>query len=75
MNFLIYAEKTLKRLLAKKFRKQLIMSLALPNSICFISSIGKNKIDKATERVRELRKQVDKGKIDLSAYEDMAEEF
>jgi len=37
----------------------------------FISSIGNRKLDESTRKVRELRKKVDKGKIDLSGYEDM----
>lgn len=40
----------------------------------FISSFGKNLTD-ATLEVEELRKKIDKGEIDLSGYEVMAEEF
>ena len=41
----------------------------------FISSIGKEKLNEATKKVHELRKKVDSGKIDLTKYEEMAEEF
>jgi hypothetical protein len=41
----------------------------------FISSFGKEKIDEATKKVSELRKKVGKGEIDLSKYEDMADDF
>ena len=41
----------------------------------FISSFGKEKLDESTKAVQELRKKVDSGKVDLSEYEDMAEEF
>ena len=37
--------------------------------------LPKKEVDEATKRVRELRHKVDSGKIDLSKYEDMAEEF
>lgn len=40
----------------------------------FISSFG-NKLTKATKEVEKLREKVDKGKVDLSKYEDMANEF
>ncbi len=39
----------------------------------FISSFGKEKLDKSTERVRELRARIDKGQVDLSIYEQMLE--
>jgi len=41
----------------------------------FISSFGKEKLDESTKAVQGLRKKVDSGKVDLSEYEDMAEEF
>ena len=41
----------------------------------FISSFGKEKLDESTKAVQELRKKVDSEKVDLSEYEDMAEEF
>lgn len=41
----------------------------------FISSMGKEKLDESTKSVQELREKVDSGKISLSKYEDMAEEF
>ncbi len=40
-----------------------------------ISLIGKEKINKATKKVNELREKADRGEIDLSKYEDMAEDF
>lgn len=39
----------------------------------FFSSFGKDKLNKSTEMVRELRAKVDKGQIDLSKYEQMLE--
>ncbi|MEK6875275.1 MAG: hypothetical protein AABX30_01180 [Nanoarchaeota archaeon] len=41
----------------------------------FVSSIGKDKIEESTEKVKKLREKVDSGKLDLSEYEDMAEDF
>lgn len=41
----------------------------------FISAFGKEKLDKCTKKIQELRKKVDKRIIDLSKYEAMAEEF
>ena len=41
----------------------------------FISSIGNKKLDESTRKVRELRKKVDKGKIELSSYEDMLNDY
>ena len=41
----------------------------------FIGSFGKRKLDESTKRVRELRKKVDAGKIDLSKYEDMFNDY
>jgi len=41
----------------------------------FLASFGKDKLDESTKKVRELRKQVDKGKIDLSEYEDTLEDY
>jgi len=40
----------------------------------FLSCIGKDKLNKATERVRELRRKVNNGEIILSKYEDMLNE-
>lgn len=37
----------------------------------FLGSLGKKKLDESTKMVRELRKKIDAGKIDLSKYEDM----
>jgi|WetSurMetagenome_2_1015567.scaffolds.fasta_scaffold74657_4 hypothetical protein len=41
----------------------------------FLGSFGKKELDKSTKRVRELRKKVDAGKIDLSKYEDMFDDY
>ena len=41
----------------------------------FISSSGKRKLNKITKEVQELRKKVDIGEVDLSEYENMAEDF
>ena len=41
----------------------------------FLASMGKKKLDQSTKKVRELRKKIDKGDIDLSKYEDMLEDF
>jgi len=40
----------------------------------FISSFGK-KLTRATQEIEKLRKRIDKKKIDLSEYENMADEF
>jgi hypothetical protein len=40
----------------------------------FLACIGKDKLDKTTERVIELRRKVESGKISLSKYEDMFDE-
>lgn len=37
----------------------------------FLASFGKDKLDKSTKTIIELRKKVDKGEIDLSKYEDL----
>jgi len=41
----------------------------------FLASFGKDKLDESTKIVRELRKKSDKGKIDLSEYEDLLDEY
>lgn len=41
----------------------------------FISSIGKKKLDESTELVRKLRREAGKGRVNLSEYEDMLDEF
>ena len=41
----------------------------------FLASFGKDKLDESTKKVRELREKVDKGKIDLSKYEDILENY
>lgn len=41
----------------------------------FVSSVGKDKINEATEKVRKLREKVDSRKLDLNEYEEMAEDF
>ena len=41
----------------------------------FLASIGKKKLDQSTRKVRELRKKIDNGDVDLSKYEDMLEDF
>jgi len=41
----------------------------------FLASFGKDKLDESTKKVKKLREQVDKGKIDLSEYEDMLDNY
>ena len=41
----------------------------------FLACMGKDKLDKSTERVRELRRKIDSGKVDLSEYENIADDF
>jgi len=41
----------------------------------FLASFGKDKLDESTRKVRELRKNIDKGKINLSKYEDMLDNY
>jgi len=41
----------------------------------FISSLGKEKLDEATNSVRRLRKLETEGKINLEQYEELAEDF
>ena len=41
----------------------------------FISSAGKERLDKASNSVRRLRQMEKEGKINLKQYEDLAEEF
>ncbi len=41
----------------------------------FLASMGKKKLDESTKKVRELRKKVDKGKIDLTKDEDMLDDY
>jgi len=41
----------------------------------FLASFGKGKLDESTKKVKKLRKQVDKGKINLSKYEDMLDNY
>lgn len=37
----------------------------------FLSSIGKDKLNNSTKKVKELRKKIDSGKINLSEYENL----
>jgi len=41
----------------------------------FLASFGKKKLDESTKKVRELRKKVDKGEVNLSEYEDMLDKY
>ena len=41
----------------------------------FLASFGKDKLDESTRKVRELRKKIDKGKVNLSKYEDMLNNY
>ena len=41
----------------------------------FLASFGKDKLDESTKKVKKLREQVDKGKINLSEYEDMLDDY
>ncbi len=41
----------------------------------FVSSMGKEKLDDATNSVKKLRKMESVGKINLEEYEDLAEDF
>ena len=41
----------------------------------FVSSMGKEKLDDATNSVKKLRKMESEGKINLEQYEGLAEEF
>jgi len=41
----------------------------------FVSSLGKEKLDNATNSVKKLRKMESEGKINLEQYEELAEEF
>ncbi len=60
----------------KKFMNEAIESeFDLLEFNLFISSIGKDKLDESTKIVRDMRKKVDEGKIDLSNYEDLADDF
>jgi hypothetical protein len=41
----------------------------------FLGSFGKKNLNQSTKMVRELRKKIDTGKIDLSKYEDMLDKY
>jgi len=41
----------------------------------FFGSFGKKNLDKATKMVRELRKKIEEGEVDLSKYEYLANEI
>lgn len=41
----------------------------------FVSSMGEKRLNRASKDVQEIRKLADSGKIDLSKYENIAEEF
>ena len=41
----------------------------------FISSMGKDKLDEATNAVKKLRKLEEEGKMDLEQYEELSNDF
>jgi len=65
----------LKQIMSKEVQEMIDNEFDLMEFNLFISSIGKRKIKIANEKVRKLREKVDSGKVDLSEYEDMADEF
>ena len=65
----------LKEIIGKEVQEIIDNEFDLIEFNLFISSIGKDKIDEATEKVLQLRKKVGKGELDLSKYEEMAEDF
>ncbi len=65
----------LKQIMSKEVQEAVDNEFNLIELNLFVSSIGKNKIKESTEKVRKLREKVDNEALDLSQYEDMAEDF
>lgn len=60
----------------KKFMNDVIESeFKLLEFDLFLASIGKKKLDESTELVNKLRKEASEGKINLSEYEDLLDEY
>jgi hypothetical protein len=70
-----FRRKNLKQVMSREVQEAVDNEFNLIELNLFISSIGKNKIQEATERVRKLRKSIDSKRLDLSEYEEMAEDF
>lgn len=65
----------LKQIMSQEVREAVDNEFNLMELNLFVSSVGKDKIKEATEKVKKLREKVDSGELDLSGYEDMAEDF
>ena len=65
----------LKQVMGREVQEAIDNEFNLMELNLFVSSVGKDKIKEATQKVRKLREKVDNGKLDLSEYEDMAEDF
>ncbi|HLD54990.1 MAG TPA: hypothetical protein VJB35_01895 [Candidatus Nanoarchaeia archaeon] len=70
-NFLEYRQKEILALAQQVTKEVIEKEFDLFEFDLFLGSLGKNKLDKSTKKVMELRNKVDNGKINLSKYEDM----
>ncbi len=65
----------LKQIMSQEVQEAVDNEFNLMELNLFVSSVGKDKIKEATEKVRKLREKIDSEKLDLSEYENMAEDF
>lgn len=75
MKFFDSRRENLKQIMSKEVQEAIDNEFNLMELNLLVSSVGKNNIKEATEKVSKLREKFDGGKLDLSGYEEMAEDF